>query len=71
MYKELPIEEKSSPEAIKLIMDQYDKDNSGTLDFQEFLSFLKDMDLAGSDDDQQIKSKFMMLIHNGEEYDEN
>lgn len=69
LYKELPIEEKSTPEAIKLIVDQYDKDNSGMLNFQEFLRFLKDMELAGSDDDQQIESKFTMFMKIGEEDD--
>ena len=52
LFKELPIEEKSSPEAIKLIFDQYDKDSSGMLNFQEFVGFLKDMELAGTDDDR-------------------
>ena len=51
LYKELTLAEKSQPEAINMILDQYDKDNSGMLNFQEFLRFVKDMDLAGSDDD--------------------
>ena len=68
-YKELPVEEKCQPEAIKLIVDQYDYDNSGMLNFKEFLRFLKDMELAGSDDDQQIKTKFELLMKIGEEDD--